>query len=369
MRFSPIKRIRRASPLFLLTVVVPTAFALIYYGIFASDIYTSESSIVVRSPERQSTSALGIFLRGAGFSRAQDDSYTVQDFVLSRDALKVLVREAKIDQAYGSSEVDRLARFGGIDFDSSFEALFKYYQKKVKVQTDTTSSITTLSVKAFKAEDALRINQILLAQSEQLVNRLNERGRRDMITYAQNEVTTAEQKAKSAALALSSYRTQKGVLDPERQAGAQLQQVAKLQDELIATTTQLSQLKTFTPQNPQIPSIENRAKTLREEIANETGKATGGQSSLANKAGDFQRLTLESEFANKQLASALSSLENARNEAQRQQVYLERISQPSLPDDAQEPLRFRSILAVLAIGLAAWGILSMLLAGVKEHKD
>ena len=70
-----------------------------------------------------------------------------------------------------------------------------------------------------------------------------------------------------------------------------------------------------------------------------------------------------------QLASALASLESARNEAQRQQVYLERIAQPSLPDVAQEPRRLRSIAATFILGLVAWGILSMLVAGVREHQD
>ena len=357
------------SPLFLLTVVVPSTLAILYFGLFASDVYTSESSFVVRSPERQSTSILGSFLRGAGFSRAQDDSYTVADYVLSRDALHVLVDQIKLDAAYGASEVDRISRFSGIDSDNSFEALFKYYQKMVKVQTDSTSSITTLSVKAFTAKDAVEANRLLISQSEDLVNRLNARGRQDMIKYAQSEVTGAEIKAKAAALAVSEFRNSQGVIDPERQAAIQLQQIAKLQDELIVTTTQLAQLQTFTPQNPQIPSMQKRAQTLRAEIANEGNAVTGGSKSLARKAGDYQRVQLESEFANKQLSSTLASLESARSEAQRQQVYLERVSQPSLPDVAQEPRRLRSILAILALGLVAWAILSMLLAGVREHQD
>jgi len=370
MSSNSFKRLRIAkNPLFLLTVIVPTALAILYYGLFASDVYTSESSFVVRSPERQSTSVLGSFLRGAGFSRAQDDSYTIADYVLSRDALHVLVDQIKLDKAYSGSDVDHVSRFAGLDSDNSFEALFKYYQKMVKVQTDSTSSITTLSVKAFTAKDAVDANRLLISQSEDLVNRLNSRGRQDMIKYAQSEVTGAEMKAKAAAVAVSEFRNSQSVIDPERQATIKLQQIAKLQDELIATTTQLAQLKTFTPQNPQIPAMQKRAQTLQGEIANEGNAVTGGTKSLARKAGDYQRVQLESEFANKQLASMLASLETARSEAQRQQVYLERVSQPSLPDVAQDPKRLRSIFAVLAMGLVAWGILSMLFAGVREHQD
>jgi capsular polysaccharide transport system permease protein len=361
--------LQKLNTLFVLTVALPTALAVVYFGFIASDVYTSESSFVVRSPEKPSASTLGVLLKGAGFSSARDESFTVQNYILSRDALGVLKAELALDKAYASSQVDFVNRFASFDGDNSFEALHRYYQKKVTVLTDSASSISTLSVKAFTAQDALRANQVLLDRSEALVNRLNERGRQDLIRFAKAEVDQAADKAKATALALSIYRNSQGVVDPERQATAQLQQVAKIQDELIATTTQLAQLKAFTPQNPQIASLENRAQTLRTEIANETGKVTGNAKSLSNKAADYQRLALEADLASKQLASAMASLESARNEAQRQQVYLERIAQPSLPDVAQEPRRMRSIVSTFLLGLMAWGILSMLVAGVREHQD
>ena len=106
-----------------------------------------------------------------------------------------------------------------------------------------------------------------------------------------------------------------------------------------------------------------------------TGRTLAGRAGLlpssdrAVAAEARVRPALEADLASKQLASAMASLESARNEAQRQQVYLERIAQPSLPDVAQEPRRMRSILSTFLLGLMAWGILSMLVAGVREHQD
>lgn len=355
--------------LFLLTVVLPTLISIIYFGFIASDVYISESRFVVRSPERPTASPLGMLLKGTGFSRSQDDTYTVQDFMLSRDALKVLDEKLALGKVFSSPKVDIFSRFAGLDWDNSFEALHRYYQNKVEMQLDSVSSISTLTARAFTAEDAFHINQQLLEMSETLVNQLNERGRQDMIRFAAEEVAVAEKKAKAAALALSSYRNKKGVIDPESQSAIQLQQIAKLQDELIATQSQLTQLQTLTKNNPQIPSLQQRVQILQQGIDSETDRVAGGDRSLANKAAEYQRLALEREFAAKQLASALASLEQARNEAQRKQLYLERIVQPSKPDMAMEPRRVRGIFATLILGLIAWGILTMLIAGVKEHQD
>ena len=364
-----IDRIKRINRLFLLTVVIPTLLSIIYFGLIASDVYISESRFVVRSPDKQTATGLGALLQGAGFSKAQDDSFAVHDYILSRDALQKLQIQFDISQAYGSKNVDIFSRFGGLDWDTSFEALLRYYQKHVGVDADTASSISTLTVNAYTSQDAYNINESLLEMSEKLVNQLNERGRQDMIRFAAAEVTDAEKKAKTAALAVSRYRDQKNVFDPAGQSALQLQLVSKLQDELIATKNQLIQIQMLTRDNPQIPALQRRVESLQADITNETAKVAGAGGSLSNKAVEYERLKLESAFADKQLAAAFTSLEQARNEAQRKQFYLERIVQPNKPDTAIEPRRLRAILSTFALGMLMWGVLSIMLAGVREHHD
>lgn len=354
--------------LFLFTVVVPTLIATIYFGLIASDVYISESRFVVRSPQRQETTGIGSLLQGAGFSRSEDDTYLVHDFMLSRDALQNLDGRLGIRRIFGRDGVDPFSRYPMLGGDNSFEDLYRYYQRHVEIDTDSSSSISTLKVRTFTAQDSYRINEQLLEMSEQLVNQLNERAREDMIRFASDEAEAAERKARDAALAVSAYRNHNAVVDPDRQSTLQLQQVSKLQDELLSTTTQLVQLRAFTPQNPQLPALQKRADTLQVLIKAESDKITGGADSLADKAAQYESLALESAFADKQLAVALASLEQARNDAMRKQLYLERVVQPNKPDIALEPRRLRGILTTLVLGLMAWGVLAILLAGVREHK-
>lgn len=359
----------RRSRLMLLCVVLPTLLSVVYYGFIASDVYVSQSLFVVRSPERQSTSPLGLLFKGAGFSRAQDDAYVVHDYVMSREALAALEARLGIKQKFSDLAIDPFSRFAGLDPDDSFEAFHRYFQKHAEQQIDTLSSITTLTIRAYTAEDAQRMNEELLRLSEARVNQLNSRGRQDLIAFAKQEVADAEQRAMNASLALADYRNRKGVIDPERQTAIPLQQIAKLQSELLAAKTQLAQVMLLAKENPQIPSLKQTVAMLEKEIATESAKVTGdGKQSLASKAADYQKLFLDKEFADKLLAGALTTLEQARSEAQRQQLYLERIAQPSLPDAALEPRRIRGVLTVFVLGLLSWGIAAMVIAGVKEHR-
>lgn len=362
-------RLSRTSKLFLLSVVLPTLLSVVYYGLWASDVYLSESRFVVRSPEKSAASPLGMILQGAGFARAQDDTYTVHNYVVSRDALAALEKQVAVRRAYGSDDIDIFSRFAGIGFDDSFEALHQYFTGKVEVTFDASSAVSVLTVRAFSAEDAWAINEHLLAQSEALVNQLNDRGRQDLIQFAQSEVAAAEEKARRAALALSDFRDRKGVIDPEQQSAIQLQQVAALESELLATRARLDQLRKFAPENPQIPSLLQQEKSLRQAVAAERARVAGSSSSLANKAAEYQRLVLDREFADQQLATALSSMESARNDAQRKQLYLDRIVQPNKPDVALEPRRLRIIAFTFVLGLIVWGILGLFVASVREHQD
>lgn len=362
-----IKRFARPSTLFLLVVVVPVLASMLYFGFLASDVYVSESRFVVRSPDKPSSSPLGGILQSAGFTNASEEVNAAQSYATSRDALQAINRNGAFESAYTRPEISIFDRFDPLGLDGSFEQLYRYFQGKVTLHNDTATSITTLTVRAYHPKDAHRFNEHLLDLSEATVNRLNERGRQDLVRYAQAEVAQAKARASQAALALAGYRNRSGVVDPEKQAEVQMQMVSKLQDSLIAAKTELAQLRRYTPDNPRIPVIATQIGTIQGEMDRELGKVAGNRGSLAATAVQFERLTLESEFAGKQLAGALASLEEAQNEARRKQAYVERIVEPNLPDSAIEPRRLRGIVATLILSLLAYGILRMLLAGVREH--
>lgn len=224
-------------------------------------------------------------------------------------------------------------------------------------------------MKAYTAQDAYQINSQLLEMSERLVNTLNDRSRQDLIRFADNEVKLASEKAKEASLALLSYRSSQSVFAPDEQAALQLTGVARLQEQLISTEADLAQLGKLSPNNPQITALESRAESLRQSIATEAAKVTSAHGSFSARSPDFERLTLESAFADKQLGVALAELEAARSQAQQKQLYLERVVQPDIPDKAMEPRRTRSAFTVFMLGLIGWGVVRLLIASIREHAD
>jgi capsular polysaccharide transport system permease protein len=360
--------VRRFDAIFAITVLIPTLVAAIYFGAIASDVYISESRFVVRSPQRPAQSGLGALLQGTVFSRSQDDTYSVHDFILSRDALRELDEQLKLRQAYSAPAIDVVNRFPVEPWDESFEALHRHYQKHIEIAYDTVSSISVLTVRAYTAGDAQRINERLLEMGERLVNTMNIRSRQDLIQVAEAEVRLAEERAKGAAAALSAFRSDRSVFDPERQSALQLQGVAKLREELLAAEAQLDQVKRVSPNNPQVLGLEARVAGLRRAIGEENARVLGREGGLSAKSPVYDRLLLEKGFADRQLAASMAALDTARNEAARKQLYLERLVQPHLPDRAVEPRRLRSVVTVLLVGLILWGVVGLVVASIREHQ-
>lgn len=293
-----VKRLYDSHRLFAFCVLVPTFLSILYYGFIASDVFISESQFVVRSSKQQAPNALGLIF-GASFSNSLGDSYSVNAFMLSRDALKKLNEQVDLKKVYGDPSIDLTSRFAGFKWEASSEELHHFYQKHVNIHLDSTSGISELKVKAFNPEDASKINELLLQIAEKHVNNLNERARNDMIQFAKNELRAAEAEAKKASLALTEYQN--------------------------------------------------------------------GRSTFV--AANFERLTMEKSIGLKQLEARHAALIQANDDSRRQYLYLERIVEPHRPDYAFEPRRIRSIFSVFVLGLISWGILSMILAGVREHHD
>jgi capsular polysaccharide transport system permease protein len=365
-----VRRVARLPILFILTVVLPTLLAALYYGAVASDVYISESRFVVKRPDHTEPSMLGSLLSGTGLGRSADDTYSVHDYATSRDALRQLDRDLGLQKAFSADTVDIVNRFPGLQWDRSFEAFFLYYLDHVVIDYDSTSSITTMQVRAFSPEMARDINERLLQMSEKLVNQLNERSRLDLVQVAEREVVKAEARDKQAGVELAAFRAKGSVYDPDRESAMQLDTEARLREELRIVESQLGNLRQVAPSNPQVATLQAQATRLRASIAEANSRVVGqGGGSLSSKSPGFSRLTLEKEIADKQLAAAIASLDAARSEAARKQLYLERLVQPNLPDTAMEPRRLRAAFTVFVLGLVAWGVFSLLLAGVREHAD
>lgn len=354
---------------FLLFVVGPTILAGIYYVLIASDIYISESRFVIKSPDqkRSQMSTLANLVQTTGISGGQEQTNEVLTFVRSRDALKGLEKAPGIRALYATRDADFFSRFPGPLADNSFESLFKYYGDMVDARFDSEGGTATIKVRAFKPQDAYRINHRLLDLSEGLVNRLNTRSQTKGIDEAQRQLDLATDRAKAARVALTQYRNAQELIDPAKQAVGVIEIANSMIAQRAALQAQLDLMQRVARGNPSIPALRNRINAIDVQIGTQDSRVVGTGSGIASKMGGYENLLVEQEFATQSMTAANAALVQARAEAQRQQYYLERVVDPNMPDTPLLPKRLLAVLVVFAAATCLYFIAWMFLIGVLEH--
>jgi capsular polysaccharide transport system permease protein len=352
---------------FLVCVVLPTALASVYYGLWAADRYVSEARFVVRGVSSARTSGLDLFFRTFGISRAVDDTNVVQNYMLSRDAVRALDQELPLRQIFGRPEADRPARYPYFWRGDSFEALYDYYLRRVSVVQDPAKGITALRVTTFRPEDSLRLAQALTRLAEAMVNRMNQRAETDAVSAAESEVNLAQDRLIAAETALTDFRNRELVVDPSKNSASVVETITSLSKDLADAMAQIQQLTTTSPANPAIREWQAKADALKTQISAERAQLGGTSSALAAQVSSYERLTLIRDLAEKSLTGAEVSLEAAREEARRQQVYIEEIVRPNLADKSTQPERLRRVATVFILCFGSFAMIWILFIGAREH--
>jgi len=356
------KRLRLALAL------LPTIVATLYFTFIASDRYVSEAKFVVRTAAKANgLSGFGSFLQVTGLVRSQDDVFSVQDFITSRDAVRQLAEQLPITDIYNRPEADFIARYPSLFYGATLEQFHKYFQWMVTVTFSSTTGITTLRVQAFRPDDAHAIALGLLDLGEQTVNRMNERIQNDAVRVAAEEVNRDEQRLVAAQLAITNFRNRELMIDPARSSVIVTEVTARLGADLTQTKAQLTEMMAASPSSPQIGVLQRHIAALETQILAERTRISDPSTGLANKLADYERLTLEREFAKQALTAASASLDTARAEARRQQLYLERVVEPNEPDYAMMPQRPRAVLTIFGLNVLVLLVAWLIFAGVQEH--
>ena len=356
-----------ALRLLLSCVLLPTLVVFLYLALFASDIYLAEAKFAIRSQnQQQSLDMLSTFFRTN--SSSLSDSYIVQNYIQSMDMIDKVDGKLHIRDHYADRNHDiwyRLTR------NATQDEILRYWSWAVVTTFDPDTSIMTVQVKAFSPQMAQAVCQAILDASEALVNAMNDRARTDAISQAQAEVARAEARIRTAHEAMRQYRERTVILDPQAVASGLYSLVNQLEGEITKTTAELAEASTYMQaDSPRVVMLQNRLAVLQKQLQSEKARLASqmqGDKPLSALVSEFQSLTLEEEFAQKQLTSAMASLETARVQAESKSLYVESFQKPMVPDESLYP---RPIVFSLVFMLAAavlLGLVSLIVAAIREH--
>jgi capsular polysaccharide transport system permease protein len=357
---------------FLLCVAIPSLGCLFYGAFIASNEYVAEARLAVRASQEQKvqgsdvSSIIGKITGGGGKSTVQD-AFIVLNYIRSRAIVADLGGRDYLEKIYSRSEADFVSR---LSKSADLEELWEYWKGKVRVNLDTMSGILTLQVQAYTAEDAMKTAQAILDLSEQLVNGVSRRSRSDAVERAEAEVKLSAQKLAKARLQLAEFRNVNVLIDPLTKAKSLGEMIGQLTIERLEIDNNLRSMSGMLAADSPSQRIQRtRLATLDEQITSLKQKITDpkARDTVSAQLAAFEELELNEKFNEKMYTVAQASYEKARQEREKQQLYLVVVVRPTTPEAATYPQVTLTSALFFASTLVLWGIGTLLVAAVKDQ--
>ncbi len=255
-------------------------------------------------------------------------------------------------------EGDFLFRFPTFWLPDDNEFLFQRFQWMVSASVDSTTSISTIEVNAFTPDDAQALATAVLEYAEGLVNQMNQRTYDDSLAAANRFVADAQKQFDDVETELKAYRNASGSIDPGAISQSKLTVIEGLSTQLAQIQATIAQQTALTPTSPNLASLRAQAQSYRDEIEKRKLEIAGSSGSEADKLATYEELTATRDMAAMGLSLAVAERDQARQDAERQHLFIQVISRPNLARDyARYPRAPLDLLVLLAICLSVFQLL------------
>lgn len=344
--------------------------ATIYWGLIASDRYVSEANVLIEHTTLGAGKTLdfGSLLSG-GASNNRADQLLMRSYLLSADMMNKLDAKLHLRAHYSDRSRDPLSRLWSPTV--SQEKFYAYYLSRVSVEYDDYSGVLVIKAQAFDPKTAQAIARTLLAEGEVYMNQIGHRLAQSQVDFLEGQVATLAARFEQARLAVIAYQNKKGTVSPENTAESDVGNINKLRATRVELETRRSALLAYlTPEAPGVVDLDVQISAIDKQIAQEQAKLTGPAANTMNRTvEEYQRLEMAAAFAQDVYKTALAGLEKGRVDVTRTLKKVSVLEAPTLPEDAAQPRRFYNILTFILVTMLVAGILNLLAAIIRDHKD
>lgn len=354
----------------LVAAVIAIILSTLYWLIIASDRYVSESHVIIQRTDITGGESVDFssILAGAG-SVSRADQLLLRDYLLSKDMLKKLDKSLNLQAHFSDSHHDVFSRMWLKE--PAFEQFYKYFVTRVSVELDDYAGVLIIKAEAYEPKVAHAIVAMLVSEGEAYMNTLAHQLAQDQVTFLEKQVAQNNERAIQSRQVLLAYQNKKGLVSPQATAENIVGLVAQLEAQKTGLETQRSVLQSYLVANhPNILQLNQQIAAVEKQIIQEQGKLTSSNGKTLNRTvEEFQRLEMEAAFAHDIYKTTLIALEKVKIEVARTIKKVSVLQSPTLPDYPLQPRRIHNTLVFALFIMMMAGIVSLLLAIVRDHKD
>ncbi|MEO0989600.1 MAG: capsule biosynthesis protein [Pseudomonadota bacterium] len=348
-------------------VLIPTLLAGYYYFAVATPLYSTQASLLIQQSTTPGAAQGGGLLAGTGFA-SQPDSVTVQDHLLSAEAMLRLDADHAFRAHFSAPDIDPIQR---LDEDASNSDMYRLYKRMVSISYDPTEGLIRMTVLAADPATAVTFANALIGYAEERVDQLNQPIREDQMRGARESYEEAETRVNEAQQRVLDLQEARGVLSADAEINSLMSQISAFEVELRQERLNLqSLLDNPRPNRTRVEVSQSeiaRFEALIAEMRSEMTASESGEASLAKITGELVVAQAELETRQTLLAQSLQQLEMARVEANRQVRYLLQGVRPVPSDEPAYPKSGQNTLLAFLIFTGLYLMASLTISILREQ--
>jgi capsular polysaccharide transport system permease protein len=351
------------------TALVTSLLVAVYWLAVASDRYVSETHVIIQRTDLSGGQATDFSSMLGGVSGNRPDQLLLRDHLLSVDMLKKLDATLNLRAHYSDHQHDIFSRMWARN--SSMEDFHNYFLSRVSIEFDDYAGVLLIKAQGYDSKTAYAIATQLVGEGERFMNGMAHSLAQDQVAFLEKQVVQMNDRAMQARQAVLSYQNKKGLVSPQATAENIATIVAKLEGQRADLQTQRTALQAYlVAGHPNIVQIDQQLDAVDKQITQEQAKLVSPNGKTLNSTiEEFQRLEMQAVFAQDVYKTALGALEKGRIEATRTIKKVSVIEPPTVPEYALEPRRFYNTLVFTLVAFLLAGVMHLLAAIVRDHKD
>ena len=349
-------------------VLLPALLVGWYFFNIATPMYSTKSEFVIQTAESGGgTGGLSGLFQGTSIAN-QQDSITVQSYLTSRAAMLRLEEEHGFKEHFSQDSIDPIQR---LETRASNEDAFALYAKKVKISYDPTEGILKMEVIAADSETSQLFSEALIGYAEEQVDQLTQRLRDDQMSGARASYEAAEARRSEALSEWLKIQQEVEIIDPTAETAAILNQINTLEADRQRLRLSLQErLDVRRPNEAQVSALRSQIANIETFIADLRSQMTStndGGTSLATRNTELRLAEENYTFQTMLVQQALTQMETAQIEANRQVRYLSLGVEPVAPDEATYPRALQNTLLAFLIFAGVYLMISLTASILREQ--
>jgi len=342
----------------------------IYWGLIASDRYVSEARVIIQRTDlagSQNMDFSALLTGTGGVNRA--DQLLLRDYLLSVDMLRKLDAKLDLRSHYSDRRYDPLSRLWSATVPQ--EWFHRHYLSRVSVEFDDYAGVLVVKAQGYDPGIAHAIAAMMVEEGERTMNLLAHQLAREQVSFIEKQVTVLAERFQEARRQMLAYQNSKGLVSPQATA----ENLAGVVNRLEAQRTEMQARRTallayLAPQAPGIVELDAQLGAMEKQIAQEQARLTAPKGNTLNSTvEEYQRLEMTAMFAQDVYKTALVALEKGRVEATRTIKKVTVLQEATSPEYALQPARLYNITISVLVTLLVAGIVRLLAAIIRDHRD